>query len=330
MVAAYAAQLADAGYDVSIATAKCSSKFPLPPAIRLDLIPSRSPLKTLWLALARRQKADVVVADIIVLAFLLALRQRGRVLYFAQDYDEYYYRSWWMRFLIRGFYRVAIRILKVPTIAVSDYLADKLRSEFSGRVEVVRNSVDTDTFFPDKDLQLLSRKGGRKSLLILCRSDWRKGFSVAEAVVRRVDAVAHLPLEVWTVGERPPRPLCRFEQDFGYVDEDELRRLMSSADLFLYPSRHEGFGLMVLEALACGCPVVCTEGVPREVHGGVARVAKIDDIESLGREVECVLSDDPLRASLSRRGIDFVRSAQGEADVQTFTRAVELLMSGGV
>lgn len=57
----------------------------------------------------------------------------------------------------------------------------------------------------------------------------------------------------------------------GYVPREELVRLYNVADVFLFPSLHEGFGLPPLEAMACGCPVVCSNRAPfEEVLGAAA------------------------------------------------------------
>lgn len=68
----------------------------------------------------------------------------------------------------------------------------------------------------------------------------------------------------------------------GYVDQDDLRTIVAGADCLVLPSRYEGFGIPVLEAFACGTPVVASD-VPaiREVAGGLARLAPVGDTDAL-------------------------------------------------
>jgi len=95
----------------------------------------------------------------------------------------------------------------------------------------------------------------------------------------------------------------------GYVDDGTLASLYRRALAFAYPSLDEGFGLPVLEAMACGCPVL-TSDVPvlREVAGGAAHLIDPLDIESLATGLETLAGDEGLRASLARRGL--TRAAQ--------------------
>lgn len=89
----------------------------------------------------------------------------------------------------------------------------------------------------------------------------------------------------------------------GPAGEDELVALYSLADVVLFPSLHEGFGLPVLEALACGTPVVCSRAPALvEVAGDAALTAEAQDYRGLARQVAALLLDGHLRGQLVQRG----------------------------
>jgi glycosyltransferase involved in cell wall biosynthesis len=76
----------------------------------------------------------------------------------------------------------------------------------------------------------------------------------------------------------------------GFVDDDDLPSIYSMAKAFVYPSYYEGFGLPVLEAMACGVPVI-TSNVPslREVTGEAAILVNPLDVEALARSIDEVV-----------------------------------------
>ena len=82
----------------------------------------------------------------------------------------------------------------------------------------------------------------------------------------------------------------------GFVPREELPLFFNAADVFVFPSRYEGFGLPVLEALACGCPTVTTNtsSIP-EVAGDAALLVSPDDVAGLGQAIYSVLTDNILR-----------------------------------
>lgn len=86
--------------------------------------------------------------------------------------------------------------------------------------------------------------------------------------------------------------------------DDDLIKLYQSADLFLAPSLYEGFGLPLLEAMACGIPVITSNraSIP-EVVGDAAIMVNPEDIDEIANAVCRVLKDENLKSDLIRKGL---------------------------
>jgi glycosyltransferase involved in cell wall biosynthesis len=111
----------------------------------------------------------------------------------------------------------------------------------------------------------------------------------------------------------------------GWLEDADVRALMSASEVFLFPSRYEGFGLPVLEALACGARVACTRrGSLVEVGGDVATYADGIDAEALAEAVSRALTRD--RAECAAAGVAraaaFTWQASASAHLELFQRVI--------
>jgi len=90
----------------------------------------------------------------------------------------------------------------------------------------------------------------------------------------------------------------------GYLGDQELLHCYQQADLLVQPSRYEGFGLQVLEAMACGVPVICSNaGSLPEVTAGAALMLDWDDVAGFADRIVDVLTNADLAAEMRRKGM---------------------------
>ncbi len=116
----------------------------------------------------------------------------------------------------------------------------------------------------------------------------------------------------------------------GYIEShNELSFFYSAADAFVFPTFYEGFGLPLLEALACGCPVVTSEvaSVP-EATGGAAVYADPRDPDSIAGSICRVLDDKQLRQTLVERGLNHARSLSWQTSADKTLDVYRKVMSG--
>ena len=156
-------------------------------------------------------------------------------------------------------------------------------------------------------VKLTSRKGGRNTALILAGVD-RYGFEEAHRVIHEA-----------------PGGFVRF---LGYVPAEDIPALYAGARLFAFPSLYEGFGMPVLEAMASGVPVVCSDraSVP-EVAGDAALLVDPEDYSAFAAQMERVLLDEELRRVLIQKGFEragaFSWKRCAEETFKAYKQAVE-------
>lgn len=110
----------------------------------------------------------------------------------------------------------------------------------------------------------------------------------------------------------------------GYVAEEDKAALLSGALAFTFPSLHEGFGLPVLEAQACGCPVITstTSSLP-EVAGDAALLVDPQDTAAIADAMERLTTDPTLSQRLIQRGFANVERFSWQTCAQTVLNVID-------
>ncbi len=195
----------------------------------------------------------------------------------------------------RRFERAAARLADV-IVSVSEedrHAGAEVLGVDAARIRVIPNGVDTRLFGPDGP-----RAERSTSPLIVCvgRFDVAKGQDIALHALARMRTVdARLRL----VGDGPTRgALVQLAGRLGIADRVELTgfdaapaRHMRAADIVLVPSRWDAQSLVLLEAMACGRPVVATKVPGVRALDGVGAVVPREDPETIARALDGLLSD---------------------------------------
>jgi glycosyltransferase involved in cell wall biosynthesis len=100
----------------------------------------------------------------------------------------------------------------------------------------------------------------------------------------------------------------------GYVADADLPAIYSAADFFVMPSLHEGFGLPILEAMACGTPVITSNAASLpEVAGGAAFTVDATDVRALAGAIRRLAGDPLLRQTLRQKGLERVERSSWDS-----------------
>ncbi len=293
----------------------------LPPAVSVHS--GRGGPGTLWLhaslpAALERAGCDVLLAALTI----VPARPRIPTVPVVHDLTPLTHPEWHRSRTVAAFLPWIERTVEraARLIAVSRATAAELAALFpesAGRVDVVENGVE-ERFHPAPDQESRRERRavatrGRPYILYVGTLEPRKN------VIRLLAACE----EIWS--RRPDAPdlllaggggwkseplLARIAASpfrdrihrAGYVRSKDLPDLYRAAEIFCYPSLAEGFGLPVLEAMACGAPtVISTAPALVEVAGDAALAAPGGESE-LAAALERLLEDEDLRLELARRG----------------------------
>jgi alpha-1,3-rhamnosyl/mannosyltransferase len=114
----------------------------------------------------------------------------------------------------------------------------------------------------------------------------------------------------------------------GYVPDNLLPNLYSEATAFIFPSLYEGFGLPIIEAMACGCPTISSNraSLP-EIGGDAAHFFDPMEICDMAESIQKVCEDTEYRHTLARRGPEHANNFKWEASFKKHMALFETILN---
>lgn len=222
--------------------------------------------------------------------------KKGEGFYLVQDIETCYASSYQEAELIFKSYELGLHIF-----TDSPWAKKQLTKIYGRDVPYVPVAINHSVFYPRKTSKNHLR------ILYLDRSHYLKGREVfSEALVYALKRKPELAL--MTFGHEPPgyyADIAHSHADFP-KDGRKIAELYSSAACFVLSSHHEGFGIPLLEAMACGCPVVTTRADGNEDlctdNFNCLMVSK-GDSQAMGEAIVKILEDEGLRRKLIDNGL---------------------------
>ncbi len=311
--------------EITLLTCDWGKALNLPyPFRQVNLGPYRRLPFLLWqqtLAL-RRLKADWYLSHFFLPPLLPC---RGAVLVYDLSFrahPEYFPRTvaWYMTWLTGLAIRQAERIL-----TISEFSRQELYRFYSVKQDQVYNLLGgvgsefrplTDGSEIAREQAILERYGlTRPYIFALGNIHPRKNLGrLLEAYVSLKSRQSSLPamvwggLERWDSSELVTEARERGVNLPGFIAQEDLPTLYRQAEMLIYPSLYEGFGLPPIEAMACGTPVIAsnTTSLP-EVVGTAALTVNPTSVEAIAAAIAQLLNDNSLRERLQQAGIERAR-----------------------
>lgn len=247
---------------------------------------------------------DINVATFCFTVYPTVFSGKGTMFYYVQHYEPLFFSSRYEKMKAKATY-----FLPLKKLVVSKWLG-KLINRMTGDSPLfVGNGVNAEMFYPRNER---SRHSDKVIMSIFRGIRWKGEEEVIEAMNNLATKISKVKL-LGVGSEQEFLKLTqgktiKFEVDFVETpDDNKLAELYSSADLFVFASWYEGFGLPPLEAMACGTPVIATNclGV-REyaINGYNALLVPPRDSMQLSEAMARLLTDDKLAEKFMRNGLE--------------------------
>ncbi|MNJ49718.1 D-inositol 3-phosphate glycosyltransferase [compost metagenome] len=198
-------------------------------------------------------------------------------------------------------------------------------------IELTYNFVDERVYYPRDTKSCRSEFAAPGEKVLMHISNFRPVKRVGDVVDIFNMVNAEVPSQLLFVGEGPDLPKIQWKvKELGITDrvhflgkQDDIAHVISMADVLLLPSEKESFGLVALEAMACGIPTIgsLAGGIPELVaHGETGFLAPIGDTRQMADDTLALLRDEELALRMRE---ECLARATGEFSSELITARYE-------
>jgi glycosyltransferase involved in cell wall biosynthesis len=182
-------------------------------------------------------------------------------------------------------------------IAVSQFVANMAKQTLCDvPMQVIYNGVDTELFRPNKNI-----KNNNKTFRLLYVGAWKKlkGVDLLSLIMKELGNDFELYYTGSGTADKDRTSMPHNMYDLGHLTQHQVIHQMQKADAFLFPSRSEGFGLVVAEAMACGLPVVTSNiaSLAEIINPGISGfLCKTNDISEFAETIRSLKRQEGKRS----------------------------------
>ena len=246
-------------------------------------------------------------------------------------------------------------------IAATEIEQEQLRQHYAAdthKIRIVPPGVDLTRFYPipqDEAKAVIGIPSNEKVILFVGRIEPLKGIDnllKSIAFLRKSDALTTCPHYVAIIGGDPDKPRDLLDREMRHLQDlnkrlglddmvvflgkkaqDSLPYYYSAAEVVVMPSHYESFGMVALEAMACGTPVIATRvgGLQMLVNDGVTGLSVPDnDPQMLAKQLMQILCEQGLRTKLRQNGLAFAQDFSWSIITNSLVKIYKDLLSANV
>ncbi len=261
------------------------------------------------------RNADAIIATAWPTAYAVnkLTTSKGKKYYFIQDYEIWDNQVW------------GLNSYKLPMtqISISNWISDSIYKAIGKSPEfIIYNGIDTKIFYPQK------KKTHEKRIikcLLMYHSLPKKGFDQGLiAFYKAKQVVGNIQLTVFGLSKwNSTDKSILFYQN---PNTDELRKLYSESDIYIFPSIEEGWGLTAVEAMACKCAVVASNvGCMMDIgiDGENVLLSNPKDTDAMAHNIVNLVQNENLRNEISNNAYDTAKNLDWKISANKFLHILD-------